>query len=232
MANQQRTPGSTLYITVYDRELAHMGGAAWVDSRIRRGADHADVVVKDFLVSDQRTQGVVELELRGKRFMQLKTLARMIFLREPYIVAKFRQSYNWRRRTKELQAAWRGQYVVTSQWPSLLLAADAGIPVDTHIAHNADYRLSELYDPLPFRILKNARRTQRYEIGLSRRARRVVALSAVDAELLSGQGGRRSTALAGSRACSQATDCPRAPRSGSSQGLLAAEPRRPRITST
>ncbi|GEB46094.1 hypothetical protein MTE01_20390 [Microbacterium testaceum] len=176
---------NVLYVTVYAMDRAALGGAAWVDTRIRRAAAATSARVEEFLVNDPESSTSIDLELRANVVAKARTLARMIALREPYIIAKFRQSPNWRKRARQMGNAWTGQTIVTSQWPALLLATDAGLRVDHHIAHNVDYRLSEIYDPFLFRVLSNSDRTRRAEIRTLRRAAALTTLSVKDGDLLS-----------------------------------------------
>ncbi|MDR7184916.1 hypothetical protein J2X85_001950 [Microbacterium trichothecenolyticum] len=185
--NDHMTTRSLLYVTTYDRTLGHLGGAAWVDNRILNEVPKS-WRMQEFVVTNVDPEPV-ELEVRSNKRLLAATLARMALHREPYITAKFRQSRNWTRRIVALQrAAASTNFVVTSQWPALLLALDAGIQVDVHIAHNVDYLLSELHDPLPLRALGNARRTKRAELQSLKHARKTLALSSHDRERLVAHG--------------------------------------------
>jgi hypothetical protein len=64
------------------------------------------------------------------------------------------------------------------------MAMDARLPTSVHIAHNVDYKLSEIHDPGLFRLIRNSRRTQKVEIEFLTRVNRVFALSAIDTALL------------------------------------------------
>ncbi|WP_293780250.1 glycosyltransferase family 4 protein [uncultured Aeromicrobium sp.] len=168
-----------VYVTTYDPSLMHLGGAAWIDQRmLNQLTAFTFVVCKD-------QDGAVPLEIRNDRIAVVRTLLRMSLLREPYIAAKFRWSSAWQRRAQDLRAvAQSGALIITSQWPALLLAHDAGVRPALHIAHNVDYRLAEEHDPRLFHLLGNADRTRRWELDLLALPKKLATLSVSDAELL------------------------------------------------
>ncbi|MGY1618330.1 WecB/TagA/CpsF family glycosyltransferase [Geodermatophilus sp. SYSU D00691] len=107
----------------------------------------------------------------------------MAFRGEAYLEAKFRFHPSWRQAVEHVrQLCDSGQYdlAVTSQWPGLLMALDAGLRPDLHIAHNVDTVIARRYDPLPLRVLRNAARTERSERRLLARAQHLAALSRAD----------------------------------------------------
>lgn len=183
---KQITP--LLFVTVYDASNAQLGGAAWVDTKVRTEPPLSGAECDEFLVTDKTVAHPVELEIREDRWTQIRTLFRMLAFGEPYICAKFRQSRGWRERQRALKQQAQARTIITSQWPALLLAADAGVPVQVHIAHNVDFKLSELHDPPLFRFLRNARRTRSMEIRTLSIATHVVALSTFDQALLEASG--------------------------------------------
>jgi hypothetical protein len=177
-------PGETRvgFVTTYDPARAEMGGAAWVDTRTL-GALSFRSNVQRMLVSDLREAEPVALEVRRDFRLAVQTLLRMIGRGEPYQVAKFRRSSQWQARADQLRALRANvDVLVTSQWPALLLASDAGVEIDVHLAHNVDYLLAEKYDPPLFRLMGNAVRMRRVEQELIGRPTCVVAISRNDAQ--------------------------------------------------
>ncbi|MCR2801915.1 glycosyltransferase family 4 protein [Microbacterium sp. zg-Y818] len=165
--------------------MMQFGGAAWVDQKV---IGSARPPVEVFPVCEVDNPVGVPLELRGRRGLQTSTLLRMVLRGEPYIVAKFRGSHAWRSRGEALRRAAAGKVLVTSQWPALLLATDAGLKPRLHLAHNVDFQLSVNHDPMLFRVMRNPQRTRGFELKLLRAAASVVALSATDADWIAAEG--------------------------------------------
>lgn len=181
-----------LFVTTYDPGNQSSGGAAWVDSAIL--AALTDTSVEAFCVCEDSPDGV-PLEIRGSRSAQVRTLFRIVSRCEPYQAAKFRFANGWKTRLDELRRAAdqvrnSGGRVVTSQWPALLLARDAGVPVDIHIAHNVDTIIARRYDPPALKALRNADRMSRAEVDLLGHPASIFALSRTDAERIRAMGHR------------------------------------------
>ncbi|WP_255770747.1 glycosyltransferase family 4 protein [Pseudarthrobacter sulfonivorans] len=79
-------------------------------------------------------------------------------------------------------------FVVTSQWPALLLLADAGVTSDLHIAHNVDTVISRSHDPALFRWMGNAGRMEAKERDILRKPKTVLAISGSDADRIESWG--------------------------------------------
>ncbi|WP_209751453.1 glycosyltransferase family 4 protein [Arthrobacter sp. PvP103] len=71
---------------------------------------------------------------------------------------------------------------MTSQWPALLLLADAGVESDIHIAHNVDTVISRSHDPAQFRWLGNSHRMEIKEREILRLPKSVLAISKSDTD--------------------------------------------------
>lgn len=168
-----------LFVTTYDPSRSELGGAAWVDRRIIGTLRQAFEVHVHPLTEGQTA---LPLSVRGDLSATTHTLTRMALRGEPYQAAKLRFHRNFEAKVRELSGLSSAyDYVVSSQWPALLLLAHAGMDVDLHLAHNVDWVLSRQHDPMPLRLLRNAARLKRVERRLLGRPKRVVTLSRADA---------------------------------------------------
>lgn len=169
-----------IYVTTYDPIRQDLGGASWVDNVILEELSRS-AVVSLFVVCDPTVASPVPLEVKtwGKAF---RTLAAMTLRGWPYQRAKFASAPGWRQRAQELKDLTRDDdvKVVTSQWPALLLAKEAGVAVHTHVAHNVDTVLARTYDPLPFKLMGNAKRMGQLESRLLREVASLWMLSQSD----------------------------------------------------
>jgi glycosyltransferase involved in cell wall biosynthesis len=175
---------NVMYVTTYDPTDQAWGGAAWVDSSILEGW-RSESEVSVLTVCDPSDRNPIPLEIRSSKVAVLSTLCRMALAGEPYQAAKFRSSPGWKRkaelfrqRADELRS--RGGVIVTSQWPALLLALDAKVVPDVHIAHNVDTVIARKFDPRVFRILGNGRRMAVLERRLLDLPTRILAISRTD----------------------------------------------------
>lgn len=172
------------FVTTYDPSQSDLGGASWVD-RALIGAfeDSFDVNIHQICGDGPSS---VPLEIRKSKVLMGRTLLRMLSLQEPYQVAKFRVSPAWKREVARVQqlAAELGSddYIVTSQWPALLLLADAGIESDLHIAHNVDTVIARSHDPLLFKWMGNEVRMETIERAILSKPKVVLAISGSDSE--------------------------------------------------
>lgn len=173
-----------LYLTTYEQHRNDLGGAAWVDGKViaevQEGFD-----VKVFPVVDTADESPVPLEVRGSLRPLLRTAWQMLIKRQCYQEAKFKWSPAWELRKNRLLNeidTFKPDIIVTSQWPALLMAVDISLKNVTHIAHNVDSVLSELYDPFPLRAIKNAKKMSGREKQLLQHCDKVLAISATDAE--------------------------------------------------
>lgn len=173
------------FVTTYDPNQSDLGGASWVDRAL------LDTLNKSFLVDvhqicGEASSGRVPLEIRNSKRLMAGTLTRMLALQEAYQVAKFRVSPQWNQEVQKIRALAetrsRDHLIVTSQWPALLLLADAGIDSDLHIAHNVDTVISRSHDPVPFGWIGNSRRMEAKERQILRRPKAVLAISKSDAD--------------------------------------------------
>lgn len=171
------------FVTTYNPGQSDLGGASWVDRAI------IDALEKSFVVDVHQIcsggTSSVPLEIRGSKKLMARTLIRMIALREAYQTAKFRVSAEWKREIKRMKALAGSRapdhFIVTSQWPALLLLADAGVASDLHIAHNVDTIISRSHDPYFFQWMNNSKRMESKEREILRLPRNVLAISHSDA---------------------------------------------------
>lgn len=137
------------------------------------------------------TRSPVPLEIKARPAAAASTILRMVFLREPYQEAKFRFSRSWKQRRADLTSEIRinpPDLIVTSQWPGLLMAEQAGLYPNLHIAHNVDTVLAENFDPAIFHAIRNVARMREREKGLLRRPVAIAAISRSDARRISDWG--------------------------------------------
>ena len=174
-----------LYVTTYNPEKSELGGAAWVDRKIIGALRQASDV--EILTVEQLSRTGEQLPLHTRRSPVLLLLIawRMVRRGECYQEAKFRFHRVWSPGLVQLtERAASMATVVTSQWPALLAAEGAGVAPDIHIAHNVDTVIARTYDPLPLRLIGNARRMEAAERRALRTAATVLAISSRDTERL------------------------------------------------
>lgn len=176
-----------LFLTAYDTEDGHLGGASWVDKKVI-SALGTSVAVHP-LSSRYSEIPPIKLEISNDIVAKARTLARMLLLGEPFQVAKFRSDPLFKLRISEIERSLRpGQIVVTSQVPGLLIAEALGLRPHLHIAHNFDAKLSEIYDPRSLKLLRNSKRMLEFERKQLAKATNVVTLSSSDSRELSANG--------------------------------------------
>jgi exopolysaccharide biosynthesis WecB/TagA/CpsF family protein len=177
-----------LFVTTYDMSDQSLGGASWVDRLlVTQLRTMGDVQVMTIASSDVDKD--VPLEVSRSIAMAARTVQHMLTKAEPYQEAKFVWHRNWSAKQNLLiEMASQVDLIVSSQWPALLLTNEAGIRPDLHFAHNVDWVLSKLYDPLPFRLLRNGKRMKLREIDLLGNPCAVLTLSKSDAERLRSNG--------------------------------------------
>lgn len=112
----------------------------------------------------------------------------MLISGEPYLSRKFTGFTGWASAISLLQARAKGRRVVTSGWPGLLLAENAGVDVAAHIAHNVETVIAQEHAPRPLRMLGEVDRLRRAEQRLLAHPDRVVALSHRDVQRLAAWG--------------------------------------------
>lgn len=183
------------FVAPYPPGRSHLGGGGWVDRRLvgALGEAGVDVAIHSVTGPDGRwaegglegtSAGDLPLEVRGDRRALARIVAAMCRSTEPYLAAKFTAFPGWPAAVAGLTEAARGRRVITSGWPSLLLADAAGLEVDVHVAHNVDVLIAESHSPRPLRLLGEVPRLRRRERALLRRPRAVVSLSRTDVERL------------------------------------------------
>ncbi|OZC51000.1 hypothetical protein CH286_05525 [Rhodococcus sp. WWJCD1] len=179
-----------LYLTTYEQHRHDLGGAAWVDGKVLEELQESFQVIV-FPVVNAADESPVPLEVRGRFNPLLRTAWQMLAKSQCYQEAKFKWSSAWDSRKDRLLDAidsFKPDIIVTSQWPALLMAVDSSLENVVHIAHNVDSVLSELYDPVPLRAIKNAERMLSREKQLLQTCAKVLAISATDAERIRGWG--------------------------------------------
>lgn len=185
MSNRRLT-----FVTTYDPSQSDLGGASWVDRALIGALEGSFDVNLHQICGDNRPS--VPLEIRQSKRLMARTLLRMLFRREAYQVAKFRMSPEWKREVLKIQNLARtlgpNEPIVTSQWPALLLLADAGVSSDLHIAHNVDTVISRSHDPALFKLMGNAVRMEAMERDILRKPKAVLAISGSDAERINAWG--------------------------------------------
>lgn len=170
-----------LYVTTYDPSEESLGGASWVDRNIISALTREFDVRVLALANRDGDRGHLRLEVRRHLPSALRTLRRMVLGSEPYFSAKFRTDLNWQTQTRAVRAALeQHSLLVTSQLPALLVAEEAGLFPDLHIAHNVDTVLAESHDPKLFRLLGNASRMEQLERRVLAQPRYLAALSTRD----------------------------------------------------
>lgn len=172
------------FVTTYDPSQSDLGGASWVDRQIIAALEQSFIV--DVYQICGREPSKVPLEIRGSKRLMAGTLLRMLGFREAYQVAKFRVSREWKRAIRTIQGLAEirdpDHFIVTSQWPALLLLADAGVASDLHLAHNVDTVIARTHDPKLFRWMRNSKRMENKEREILRHPTNVLAISQSDAE--------------------------------------------------
>lgn len=173
------------FVTTYDPRQSDLGGASWVDTALLEALGQS-FAVDVHQICGEGASGRVPLEIRSSKRLLGQTLLRMLFLKEPYQVAKFRVSAEWKREVRKVRSLAENRshdhLIVTSQWPALLLLADAGVHSDLHIAHNVDTVIARSHDPALFRWIGNPGRMADKEQEILRRPRSVVAISQSDSD--------------------------------------------------
>ncbi|MGY1659606.1 WecB/TagA/CpsF family glycosyltransferase [Geodermatophilus sp. SYSU D00705] len=172
-----------LYLTTYDPARSDLGGASWVDRRILdQVPDGVTVDVVEVLQPAGHVRRV-PVSVQDSRVNQTRVLLRIARRREAYQEAKFRFHRGWLEAVQHVRymiADGGYDLLVTSQWPALLMAEDADVWPDLHIAHNVDTVIAQRYDPAALRLFRNAARTEGAERRLLSRAGHVLALSRSD----------------------------------------------------
>lgn len=183
------------FVAPYPPGRSHLGGGGWVDRRLVGALADAGVDVAIHSVTgpegrwsegglEGTSAGDLPLEIRGDRAALARVALAMCRSTEPYLAAKFTAFPGWPAAVAGLAESARGRRVVTSGWPSLLLADAAGLEVDVHVAHNVDVLIAGAHSPRPLRLLGEVPRLRRRERALLQRPKAVVALSRTDAERL------------------------------------------------
>jgi glycosyltransferase involved in cell wall biosynthesis len=186
------TSPAACFVVPYPPGREQLGGGGWVDRRLLAALVAAGCDVSVFSVTGPAGQwdeggiagasaGDVPLEVRDDRRALARIVTTMLRSTQPYLAAKFTSFDGWRDAAVGLAAAAEGRSVVTSGWPSLLLADAADVAVDVHVAHNVDTVIARSHSPRPLRLLGEVRRLGRLERSLLRRPRSVVTLSRTDA---------------------------------------------------
>ena len=180
-----------LFVTAYPPHMASMGGGGWIDRRLISALERLNYSVDVFPVMPEprsSRRDSIRAEVRTDLPLLFKCSMRMAWVHEPYVASKFRMFSGWKKRVSELQTAARGHLVVASQWPSLLLALDAALPVRLGIAHNVEWLISERYAPRVLRWLRDTQRQRLLEIEVLTGCRDVLSLSHADSDLLNRYG--------------------------------------------
>lgn len=177
-----------VFVTTYDPENQDLGGASWVDRKVL-AALRVSYDVEILTIASPENPDDVALEVKSSNVSKVRTIWRMLTKLEPYQEAKFVWHGNWPAKILTLRKyAAEGWTIVSSQWPALLLAQHAEVPIDLHIAHNVDWVLAEKYDPALFRWWRNPVRMKRRERAMLGRPKALAALSTRDVKRLRREG--------------------------------------------
>ncbi|MCW3101426.1 MAG: hypothetical protein JWL77_7044 [Chthonomonadaceae bacterium] len=186
-----------LYVCTYDPDRADLGGGGWTDRRLlhllRREYDVRVITVTGQPSSEEDPKlsfSNVPLTVRGSRIALGRTLCHMLLHQSPYLASKF-QTWGtaWRvgadRFRDHVQAF---DVVVTNGWPALLLAAEADVTPDLHVAQNVESRIAAAHAPRLLRIMSEERRLAQLEENLLGRPRVVAAIGASDVAYFNSRG--------------------------------------------
>lgn len=195
-------PDSPLTVlTSYPPSWEHAGGGSFVDRSLLAGLTrvHRHLTVTNRLsvkdVPDRRHEALssVPLQVRSSRWLLGRVAARVGLRREAYGIAKFRVfGAQWSAAARELELSAPGRLVCTSFVP-LLLAHDAGVPIDTYLAFNTEWELSRQHAP---RILgRDFERHREIELAMMREVENLYAVSHTDAAALARALGREVIGL-------------------------------------
>lgn len=182
-------------VTPYPPGRKELGGGGWVDRRLLESLRASGTTVDLVTVTGPDGEwhehgyrgvsaGSVPLEMRSDRAALARVALGMLVSTEPYLARKFTVFDGWPQAVELLRARAAGRPVLTSGWPSLLLAHAAGVTVSAHIAHNVESVIADEHSPTALRLLGERVRLRRAERRLLRRPKRVFALSRTDAAVL------------------------------------------------
>jgi glycosyltransferase involved in cell wall biosynthesis len=182
-------------VTPYPPGRKELGGGGWVDRRLLESLRASGTTVDLVTVTGPDGEwhehgyhgvsaGSVPLEMRSDRAALARVALGMLVSTEPYLARKFTVFDGWSQAVELLRARAAGKPVLTSGWPSLLLARAAGVTVSAHIAHNVESVIADEHSPTALRLLGERVRLRRAERRLLRLPKRVFALSRTDAAVL------------------------------------------------
>ena len=191
-------------VTAYPPGRKDLGGGGWVDRRILKALTAHNLNIELITVTGPSghwtqdgysgvSEGSIPLEMRNNRLGLLRIAATMMYSAEPYLAKKFTNCSGWSQAAQLLRSRVKGKPVLTSGWPSLLLAHAARIPVAAHIAHNVDSVIAAQHSPKALRILGEPARLRKKERTLLQRPKKVFTLSTTDAQRLHAWGITAST---------------------------------------